>query len=103
MKTIQFSKLKGANVKTRSGVVLGNLHDVELDENSLRCINILVTPSSIVKKIIGSELIISVNDIIEIVDNNIIVSDMVSKDKGSKLIIEELSGNTSAQALNSQN
>jgi len=103
MKIIRFSKLKGRNVETKSGNDLGVLRDIELDEYFLHCKNILVSPTGLVKKIINEDLIIPIEDIIEINDNKIIVSDSIVKEKGSKVIIEKMSKTPSIQALNSEN
>ena len=103
MNIIKYSNLKGMNIETRGGTHLGILHDLELDKNSLHCVNILVAPSGLIKKIIGSDLIISSEDIIEVTDDKIIVSDNVAKETGSKVIVEDLSSNPSAQVVNSDN
>jgi sporulation protein YlmC with PRC-barrel domain len=72
---INRNQLIDLRVVTKNGQVLGKVKDIVIDTDNLSIKQIVVSKAKILDKILTKELVIASDQIIEITDKNIIVSD----------------------------
>lgn len=72
---INSDKFIGLRVVTQSGQVVGRVHNIEFDIDTLKIINILVSQSNILDKILDHDLVISINSIIKITKKEVLIED----------------------------
>lgn len=78
---IKRKQLIGLSVRTKSGEILGQVSDFELDTDNSEIIRYIITSSRLVKKILASDLLIDKSQIIEINDREMVVEDGLIENK----------------------
>jgi sporulation protein YlmC with PRC-barrel domain len=69
----------GLGTRTKSGIVLGKVMDLEIDIDKCELVKFIVAKSIIAKSILQEELIIDRSQVIEINEKEIIVDDLVAR------------------------
>ena len=91
MNSMTSYELIGLPVVTQSGQELGKVKDFEIDSDTFKIIAIHVSPIGLLKKLVNDAAIISVELIIEVTPQQIIVEDSVVREGGRKVRNEEYS------------
>ena len=69
----------GLGARTKSGIVLGKVMDLEIDIDKCELVKFIVAKSIIAKSILQEELIIDRSQVVEINEKEIIVDDLVAR------------------------
>ena len=75
--TSRFSPKAKIHVRTRSGQALGHVVGIEVDQDTGRITNFLVSGQGVLPMLLDSPLVIAWNQVVEWTDENLVVGDAV--------------------------